>query len=699
MLQRLLIFISGTLLLAASGYAANDNNGVTLQSVHYTPLADNRISVEMRLSKPLAQQPRNFALEQPPRIVIDLAGVSSALEVKDRQQTVDVGALRGFVVVEDNDRTRVILNLQQDVPFSLESIGSSVFVILSGSDVTTFSEEKQVTDKFDTIPVFSSRQNSITGFDFRAGNESGGKVIIDVADANIAIDVEQRGTVLLLRFANTHVPEYLVRRFDVTDFATPAQTVDIMAKGSDTDVRITTAGTFQYFSYQVNKQFIVEITPVSAEVLAEQESVQYTGERVSLNFQDIRIRTVLQLLAEFTGLNVVVSDAVDGNITLNLDNVPWDQALDIILKTRGLATWESGSVMVVAPAQEIAAQERAQLESQQQTEALEPIHSELLQVNYAKAADMALLLKDEGNSLLSSRGSVSVDARTNMLWIQDTPSQLMDIRELIQKLDVPVKQVLIEARIVIVSRDFARDLGIRWGFTRPEPWTLSGTLEGADAINDASPADPHNVDSFTERLNLDLAASPLSGLQPASVGIALANLGSDILLDLELSALESEQEAEVISSPRIVTADQQSALIEQGQEIPYQEATSSGATSVSFKKAVLSLQVTPHITPDDRILLDLQINQDQASTTLVVQNTPAIDTQALQTSVLVNNGETIVLGGIYQQTQRRKIERIPFLGTLPLIGALFRNTQIQNDRDELLVFITPSIIQDLFAVS
>lgn len=420
----------------------------------------------------------------------------------------------------------------------------------------------------------------------------------------------------------------------------------------------------------------------------------FTGKHISLNFQNISIRAVLQLIAEFTHINIVVSDKVQGNITLQLHDIPWDQALDIILTTQGLDKRQTGNVILIDTKASLDIMEEQQLKSQQVIQKLEPIHSELLQVNYAKAVDIAMLIKDRQNSLLSEQGKISVDIRTNTIWVQDSNTKVEEVKKLVKQLDVPVKQVLIEARIVEVTKDFARDLGIRWGISKPKQ--LSGTLVGANQMQQGT--SPANVNPYTQRLNLDLVAAPIAGMTPASVGIALAKLGDNILLDLELSALESEGRAELISSPRLITTNQQPATIDSGQEIPYQESTSSGATAVAFKKAVLSLRVTPQITPDSKILMDLKINQDTTSTQLF-NGVPAILTKEIQTNVLVSNGQTIVLGGIYQQDKSRTINRIPFLGQLPVVGNLFKNTQISLTNDELLIFITPKIITNSLSIT
>jgi len=413
----------------------------------------------------------------------------------------------------------------------------------------------------------------------------------------------------------------------------------------------------------------------------------FTGKRISLNFQKINIRAVLRLLADFTGINMVVSDKVQGDITLRLNDIPWDQALDIILTTHGLDKRRTGTIMLIDTKASLAKIEEDKLKSKKIMENLKPIRSELLQINYAKAVDIAVLVKDKQNSLLSEQGKISVDVRTNTIWLQDSSTKIEEVRKLIKKLDVPVKQVLIEARIVEVSKDFAQDLGIRWG--APKSSNLSSSLSQTSQLEQGTMS--ANVLPYSQRLNLDLVAAPIGGAIPASVGIALATLGDNILLDLELSALESEGRAELISSPRLITTNQQPAVIDSGQEIPYQESTANGATSVAFKKAVLSLKVTPQITPDSKILMDLKINQDTASLQ-TFNGVPVIVTKEIQTNVLVGNGQTLVLGGIYQKDKSETVNRVPFFGQLPGVGVLFRNTQINITNNEMLIFITPRIV-------
>ncbi|WBV68292.1 type IV pilus secretin PilQ family protein [Legionella pneumophila] len=564
-------------------------------------------------------------------------------------------------------------------------------LVLNGKSNDLFENSKEV---FITNQVVNAK-HEIKRIDFRGIEKQGGRVLIDVSDTGIPIDVTQVGKEIVVNFLNTKIPLNLMKRYDVSDFHSPVQIITMQQEGKKVRMTILSKGDYGHFVYQVNKQFMVDVFPLTAEEIrqAKLKKQVFTGKRISLNFQNISIRAVLQLLADFTGINMVVSDKVQGDITLRLNDIPWDQALDIILTTQGLDKRRKGNVMLIDTKASMDKMEEEQLKSQQTIEKLEPIRSDLIQINYAKAADIAVLIKDKQNSLLSDRGKISVDARTNTIWIQDTGTKIEEVRELIKQLDIPVKQVLIEARIVEVTKDFSQDIGIRWGVSRPTH--LSGTLEGANEL--ARGTAPANVVPLERRLNLDLAAAPLTGATPASVGIALAKLNDNILLDLELSALESEGRAELISSPRLITTNQQAAVIESGEEIPYQEATSSGATAVAFKKAVLSLKVTPQITPDGKILMDLQINQDTPPQTFL--GVPAIITKEIQTNVLVNNGQTIVLGGIYKQDKNKVINRIPFFGELPVVGILFSNRQITLKNEELLIFITPRIITNALSIT
>ncbi|CEG56447.1 type IV pilus secretin PilQ [Legionella fallonii] len=675
---------------ASLGVAFSKDN--SLRSVKIIPLPEEKVRIDFEFSKVLKQLPASFITQQPPRLILDFINADIQLPLNEKTKEVKLGSLNTYNIVAVGDRIRVMLDLQRTVSYSGSVAGTIYSLILNGKSNELFAPTKKV---FITNQVVNAK-HEINHIDFRGIEKQGGRVLIDVSDTSIPIDVTQSGKEVIVNFLNTKIPPRLMKRFDVADFHSPVQVVTFQQEGKNVRMTVVNKGVYGHFVYQVNKQFMVDIFPLTAEEIQQEKMKKqvFTGKRISLNFQNISIRAVLQLLADFTGINIVVSDKIKGDITLRLNDIPWDQALDIILTTQGLDKRKTGNVMLVDTKANLDKMEESKLKSQQIIARLEPIRSDLIQINYAKAADLAILIKDKQNSLLSERGKISVDVRTNTVWIQDTATKIEEVRELVKQLDVPVKQVLIEARIVEVSKDFSQDIGIRWGISKPS--ALSGTLAGANQMQQG--VTPANVTPFTDRLNLDLVAAPANLVTPATVGLALAKINDNILLDLELSALESEGRAELISSPRLITINQQSAVIESGQEIPYQEATSSGATAVAFKKAVLSLKVTPQITPDSKILMDLQINQDTASPQ-TFNGVPAILTKEIQTNVLVNNGQTIVLGGIYTQDKTKSINRIPFFGQLPVVGVLFRNTQIGLKNDELLIFITPKIITNSLSIT
>nr|WP_253255753.1 type IV pilus secretin PilQ family protein [Legionella quinlivanii] len=685
---RKLILIALFMLLALGKGIAETN---TMTGIKVIPLPDERVRVDFCFASPLNNLPASFITQKPPRLVLDFIQTKMVINEKDKARKIEIGSLTNYNIVAVGDRVRAILDLTDSISYSGQIAGNTYSLTLSGKSHQIFQQRREIF--VSNRPV--NARHGITNLDFRGTGAEGGRVVIDVTDASIPIDVTQTGKEVVVNFMSTQIPQRLIKRFDVADFQSPAQLLNLQQDGKDARLTIISKGDYGHYAYQVNKQFIVEIYPLSAEEAkqAKLKKMVFTGKRISLNFQNIQIRAVLQLLAEFTGINIVVSDQVQGSITLRLNDIPWDQALDIILKTNALDKRKTGNVLLIDKASNLLEQEKNALKAQQAVTNLAPLRSQLIQINYAKAADIAVLLKDKNNSLLSKRGTLSVDARTNTIWIQDTGAQIEEIRELVKQLDIPVKQVLIEARIVNVTKDFARDLGIRFGISRPTH--LSGTLSGANQL--AQNVAPADVVPLSDRLNVDLAATPVSA-SPASVGIALAKLGDGILLDLELSALESEGRGEVISSPRLITTNQQSAVIESGEEIPYQEATSSGATAVAFKKAVLSLKVTPQITPDNKIMMDLQINQDTPSPQ-TFNGVPAILTKEIQTNVLVNNGQTIVLGGIYKQDKNNSINRVPFLGNLPVVGVLFRNQSTEIKNEELLIFITPRIITNTLSIT
>ena len=510
----------------------------------------------------------------------------------------------------------------------------------------------------------------------------------------------------MLDIIDTTVPVNLERKFDVSDFATPVKMFEVSAQGQKAHVEITTVGEYEHLAYQADELYTVEFRPLTK---AEKEELRrkqetFSGERLSLNFQDIEVRSVLQLLADFTGLNLVTSDTVTGRITLRLKNVPWDQALDIILKTRGLSMRQNGNVVLIAPTEEIAAREKLELESQKQIEELAPLYSEYIQVNYAKAKDIQELLKSADNQLLTpERGNVTVDERTNTLLVRDTAAKLDDIRRLIERLDIPVRQVLIESRVVVANDDFAKDVGVRFGANTDAtfgadnfavlgggmPGHLGGTFGLAPGIE--------NPDGSGQEALLVNLPQTLSSSRGGALNLVVGRIGS-YLLQLELSAMQQEGRGEIISSPRVITSDQHKATIKQGIEIPYQEASSSGATSVSFKEAVLKLEVTPHITPDDRVIMDLVINKDSPDFTRAVLGVPPVDTRQVETSVLIDNGETVVLGGVFERTEQFNKESIPFFGDLPYVGVLFKQQQKRDENKELLIFVTPKILKESLSV-
>jgi type IV pilus assembly protein PilQ len=580
-----------------------------------------------------------------------------------------------------------VLNLSQLASYRTQVRGNEVVVSIGGSGADTVSAAAggipaSAQAAAQPSPLARVTPN-VSNIDFRRGSTGEARVVLTLSDPKIPVTLADRRGSIELEAVGAELSPELERRLDVVDFATPAQFVDAFESNGSTKVVVTLTGDYEQLAYQSDNIFTLEVKPLIPEEVEERRKEQFEGERLSLNFQDIEVRSVLQLIADFTGLNVVVSDSVSGNLTLRLKNVPWDQALDIILKTKGLAMRETGNVLLIAPTEEIAAREKLELEAQQQVQELAPLRTEFIQVNYARAGDLASLLQGSQASLLSDRGSVTIDPRTNTLLVQDTNQKLDQIRNLVQRLDVPVRQVLIDSRIVIARDDFSRDLGVRFGgaYTKGNDpiYAGAGTLEGADTVANGG------VPSINDRLISDLGV-----INPAG-SLALAILGDDYLIDLELSASEAEGRGEVVSSPRVITSNQIKARIEQGVEIPYQEATSSGATSVSFKKAVLSLDVTPNITPDDRVFLDLQVNQDTVGE--VFFGIPSIDTREVQTQVLVDDGQTVVLGGIYETDSSEETDKVPFFGDIPLVGRLFRTDSVVDDKSELLIFVTPKIMR------
>jgi type IV pilus assembly protein PilQ len=668
-MMRYLLICSTLAIGGLSTALAATTAGNTLQAVDFAALPGNKAQITLKLSQP-ATAPLSFTIDNPARIALDFPNTSNGLT--ERSQAIGIGMAESMTVVEAQGRTRVVVNLVDMVPYEAHPEGNNIILTVqsAGSEqsvaqAAVSSSAGGATDRLDNI-------------DFRRGEDGQGRIIVSLSDPSIPVDMQQEGDKIVVDFYRTELPQELERRLDVLDFATPVKTIDTYTKGSNVHMVITPMGEYDYIAYQSDNQFTIEVKALTREEAEERKKDEfgYSGERLSLNFQDIEVRSVLQLIADFTGINVVVSDTVGGSLTLRLKNVPWDQALDIILKTKGLAMRQTGNVMLIAPSEEIAAREKLELESQKQIEELEPLYSEFIQINYAKADTIASLLKSPETTLLSDRGMVTTDERTNTLLVQDTAAKLVEIRKLVARLDIPVRQVLIESRIVVANNDFSRDLGIKFGMSK------NSTFDNGDKFYSVSGS------QGARNLLVDLPVASTSG-----IGLALGKVDGSFLLDLELSAMEAEGHGEVISNPRVLTSNQKAAYIETGTEVPYQESTSSGATSTSFKKAVLSLQVTPQITPDDRIFLDLVVNKDSVGEE-TSDGIPTIDTNEIGTQVLVDNGETLVLGGVYEQENRKTVNRVPFFGELPLVDWMFKSTVRTNNKAELLIFVTPKIVKE-----
>ena len=686
-LSHIVTMISLMGIFATAGFSSVVQ-AATLDDISYSVLPGERIQLTIELSELMQGEPISFTIDNPARIVLDFP--NTTLGAVTKNQSIDIGVAHSVSVVEAGGRTRVVLNLVRSTAYEIDVQGSSVTLTLGGGSGSSMAGSSGGT------AYIGGTSSGIEGIDFRRGDGGEGRIIVTLSDPSISVDMNRVGGKIVLDFLGAELPSELDRRLDVVDFATPVKEIDTKGNNNGTRMEISTiTQDYDYLAYQSGNTFIIEVQALDEqEKAARKAQVGFTGERLSLNFQDIEVRAVLQLIADFTGLNMVASDTVTGNVTLRLKNVPWDQALDIILKAKGLGMRQIDNVIMIAPNEEIAAREKLELEASKQVEELAPLHTEFIQINYAKASELAVLIKAEGNSLLSERGTVTIDERTNTLIIQDISASLESIREMLLKLDIPVRQVLIESRIVNADESFAKDLGVRFGYGKSTGLFRDSTQDPGVVFGGAEPG---NIDfgggtGFTtdnlENLLVDLPALATG----ASASLIVGKIGS-YLLQLELSAMIAEGRGEDIASPKVITTNQREALIESGVEIPYREASSSGAATISFKKAVLSLTVTPQITPDDKILLDLSVHQDTLGADTIA-GIPTINTKNISTQVMVDNGETVVLGGIYSRSEINAIDRVPFFGDLPYVGFLFKRTSVSESKSELLIFVTPKILKD-----
>jgi type IV pilus assembly protein PilQ len=657
-----------------------------LKALDVAALPGDRVELKLAFDEP-PPSPNGYTTESPARIALDLPGVVSQLASKSRD--LGSGNARSATVVEAKDRTRLIINLTQLSPYDTRVEGNNLFVVVGQAAESPASSPAAVA-KPAPARARAASTKAIRGVDFQRGTQGEGNVVIDLSDPSIAPDIQERDGKIIVAFARTQLPEPLRVRLDVKDFATPVQFVNASATGDRATISIEPSGTFDYSTYQTDNKLTVSVRPMTVDDLQKRNADRYaySGEKLSLNFQDIDVRSVLQLIADFTNLNLVASDTVQGGITLRLQNVPWDQALDLVLKTKGLDKRKIGNVLLVAPADEIAARERQELESQKQIADLAPLRRELLQVNYAKAADIAKLFQSvtSAETKVDERGSITVDERTNNIIAYQTQDRLDELRRIVAQLDIPVRQVMIEARIVEANVDYDKSLGVRWGgsIQNKGNWNTSGVSNGANPSSTiGTPGSTSTNSPFVD----------LGAVNNTS-GIGIAFITDNVLLDLELTAMEKTGNGEIVSQPKVVTSDKETAKILKGTEIPYQEASSSGATSVSFKEASLSLEVTPQITPDNRIIMEVKVTKDEPDYLNKVQDVPPIKKNEVNAKVLVNDGETIVIGGVFSNTQSKVVDKVPFLGDVPYLGRLFRRDVVSEKKSELLVFLTPRIMNN-----
>jgi len=680
------------LILSAASLAAHAQANA-IEAINASSQSGGKVVIRVTLKEAPANPPAGFTINNPPRIAFDFPNTGSSLA--RGTQEIGEGDLRSINVVQAGERTRVVLNLARALSYDTQIEGKTLLITLQGSAAAA--GPSGITTHF-AEPRAADGRHGVRNVDFRRGAAGEGRIVVDLSDSAVGIDLKVQGRSIVVDFINTALPKNLERRLDVTDFGTPVQTVDAFSQGAGARLVIEPRGTWEHTAYQTDNRFIIE---VKQQIEDPNRLVRpgFVGEKLSLDFQSVEVRAVLQVIADFTGLNIITSDTVQGNLTLRLKDVPWDQALDIILQSKGLDMRKTGNVVWIAPREELATREKLALEAKNQIADLEPTRTESFQLNYQKAADMQKLLSDPQQRVLSKRGSAVVDTRTNTLFVQDTPSRLEEVRRLVQRVDIPVRQVMIESRIVEATDRFSRNLGARLGYndTTGQGFKIGsgggavrGLTGGALSSTGFTSGQAADAAAFTDSLSVNLPAltSPPAGV----FSVLLFNDKATKFLNLELTALQADNKGKIISSPRVITADQIEATIEQGTEIPYQQATSSGATSVSFKKATLSLKVKPQITPDDKVIMNLNVHKDSVGQVTLAG--PSIDTKQIVTEVLVENGGTVVIGGIYTQEESSTTNKVPVLGDLPYVGFLFKQNLKVDNRNELLIFITPKIIKD-----
>lgn len=714
--------LHATLLLGVSLFAnlsqAEDQSALTnkIESIDFSTLPGGKVAINIKTSAPLKNIPAGFTLNNPARVALDFLGVGNGLSKTNIPA--DQGALKSVTLAQGKERTRMLLNLSKGVAYNTTLNGKQLTVTLQANEAN---ENIGVETKF-SEPVLGAQQFAINNVDFARGKNGEGRIIVDLSDSSAGINIKQKGKTIVVDFINTDVPANLQRRLNVTNFNTPVIYVDTMKQGKNGHMVIEPKGNWEQSAYQADKKFIIDVRQIVEDPnkLVKGSKPGYSGEKLSLNFVKIDVRDIFNVISEFTGLNVVVSDTVTGNLTLRLKDVPWDQAMDIITQSKGLSMRKNGNVISIAPADEVAAKEKQVLEASQQIEDLEPMRTEVYTLKYMKAESLKDILTDSKQKILSKRGSAVLDPRTNTVFVQDTAKYLEQVQSIINKTDVPVKQVMIESRLVIADDKYSKALGARFGVSQLSTpgsrtnLTTSGSLgsrfttgsvtsegymaPGATMGTHSGTIIPGTTNEKAGMFGLSSDGQPdlMSNLPVAnafgSFAYSIFSLPAGLLLNFELTAMESDGRGKIISSPRVTTANQHKAKIASGTEIPYLEASSSGAATVSFKSAVLSLEVTPQITPDDKIIMELDVKKDRVGQ--VFSGVPSIETQNVNTQILVGNGETAVLGGIYEQIERNDVAKVPFFGDLPGVGNLFKRKTKQNDKTELLIFITPKIMDD-----